>query len=300
MPTPSKNLRDPETFGEDLFAIANRAAELSQVHCKGCGGYHWRVPARRAVGLPESLSSDRMEIVSKIQEFSKQHFRTYRHLEIIIAGAADTGLLATAAHAVATANVGERNDTHYTIIDQCQTPLQLCLEFSAMHGLDCSIIQDNLVAAMPPKPADIILMHSVLRFFSASERIQLLRRATHWIAPHGRLLISNTYGIQSTIQRSARVARKEESSRRIEQAVIQGLLQAPVPLGDLRGMLETLAGASLDRERVFKDAVDLEHLAKATGWEVQQLALTNLPDSPTANELTQRLLAVLVPMAAET
>ncbi|MEO6610394.1 MAG: class I SAM-dependent methyltransferase [Aestuariivirga sp.] len=298
MAAPSKNLLDPEICGEDLFAIANRAAELSATMCEGCAAYHFRIPAFRAVGRSESLEKDRPNMVEAITHIWKQRSRKNPTFELVIAGSADTGLLATAAHAVALQGQEALRQTHFTVIDRCGTPLQLCAEFSAQHGLDCSTIQGNLRAVTPAKPADVVVMHSVLRFLSADDRVKFLQHASRWLAPEGVFLISNSYGSQSDQQRSLREKTKDENLQRVEQAIESELLRAPFPASELATALRESAMASLDRDRVFLDPSDLPQLAEAAGLGIKHSSFSHPPDLPGQNLRSPRLLAVLAPKSA--
>jgi hypothetical protein len=295
MAAPSKNLLDPQTFGEDLFAIANRAAELSTTLCDGCAAYHFRIPAFRAVGSSESLGIDRPKMVEAISQIWKQNYRKNMPFELVIAGSADTGLLATAAHAIALQGEDALGRTHFTVIDRCATPLLLCAEFAAQHGIECSTIQGDLIAVGPAMPAHVVLMHSVLRFFPERERVDFLKHASGWLAPQGVLLISNSYGRQSDEQRCSREKNKEECLHRVEHSIELGQLRAPFPVHDLAATLKQSCMASLDRDRVFIDPSDLEKLAKAAGLGIKYSSLSYAQDLPGVKPRNPRLLAILTP-----
>ena len=294
MTTPAKNLRDPETFGEDLIAIANRAAEICNANCDGCSTNHWRVTAQRAVGLPESLATDRSQIVDSVRGLWKQPVPGHK-FEIVIAGAADTGLLATMAHAIAILAPDALSQTHFTVVDRCRTPLLLCAEFSALHDIDCSTVAGDLRMATPERTCNLVFMHSVLRFFPSEERILFLQRARSWLAPGGHLLISNSFGRQDENQRAAKIERNEASSLRVEHAVASGLLRSPVPLDQLHRAQQTAAMSAVDRDRVFTDLHDLERMAEAAGFGITAVDFIRAPDLKPSVSGRLRLLATLRP-----
>ena len=294
MTTPAENLRDPETFGEDLIAIANRAADLAVSNCDGCSVSHWRVPAQRAVGLPESLATDRRQVVDAVRKIWKRPTPGQK-FEIVIAGAVDTGLLATVAHAVAVSAADALNHTHFTVIDRCRTPLLLCAEFSALNGIDCATFVSDLRTATPSPLCDLVVMHSVLRFIPAEERILFLRHVRGWLAPSGLLLISNSFGLQTESQRAAKIEKNEASSLRIERAVASGLLRSPILINQLQRAQQKAAMSAVDRDRVFTDPSNVEKMAQAAGFGITQLDCIQAPNLKPHTPGRSRVLAILKP-----
>ncbi len=294
MTTPAKNLRDPETCGEDLLAIANRAADIAKTNCDGCSVNHWRVPAQRAVGLPESLATDRGQIVDAVRTIWKRP-AFGRKFEIVIAGAADTGLLAAVAHAVAASATDALGHTHFTVVDRCRTPLLLCEEFSSLHGIDCTTIASDLRTATPERLCDLVVMHSVLRFFPSEERILFLQRARSWLAPSGQLLVSNSFGPQTESQRAAKIENNEASSLLIKQAFASGLLRSPVRLDQLQLAQRIVAMSAVDRDRVFYDVHDIERMAVAAGFGIAKLNIISAPNLKPDLPGRSRMLAILSP-----
>jgi hypothetical protein len=293
MDASGKNLLDPQSYGEDLFAVANRAGELSKTLCDGCGAYHFRIPASRAVGRSESLEKDRPQIVKAIGDIWKQNTQKNTPFELVIAGSADTGLVATTAHAIALQGQDALHRTHFTVIDRCPTPLWLCAEFSARHGVACSTIQGDLLTAKPSKPVDMVVMHSVLRFFSVPDRVQFLRHASGWLAPKGLLLISNSYGGQSEEQRLSREKTREESLKCVESAIREGRLVSPFSLSELGPILRQSFVESLDRDRVFFEASDVDKLAESAGLRIINFSFSSPQDSGSDKKRSPRILAVL-------
>jgi hypothetical protein len=294
MTTPAKNLRDPKTCGEDLLAIANRAADIAKTNCDGCTVSHWRVPAQRAVGLPESLATDRCQIVDAVRTIWKRP-APGRKFEIVIAGAADTGLLAAVAHAVAVSATDALGHTHFTVVDRCRTPLLLCAEFSSLHGIDCSTIASDLRTVTPDRQSDLVVMHSVLRFLPSEERILFLQRARGWLRLGGQLLVSNSFGPQTESQRAAKIEKNEASSLRIKQAFASGLLRSPVTLDQLQQAQQIAAMSAVNRDRVFISVHDIERMAVAAGFGIAQLDFIHAPNLKPDVPGRSRVLAILSP-----
>ncbi len=80
---------------------------------------------------------DRPELIKLIKGILAEKAATAGSIDILIPGSADTGILATAAHAAAVLGQAVLDRCRFTVIDRCPTPLILCSEFGARHHLNC-------------------------------------------------------------------------------------------------------------------------------------------------------------------
>src|SRR5262245_29063351 len=123
-----RDRRPAGRFPEDLEANLRLAEALAPTHCAGCNGYHLaRVRRRASAPAPDAL--DRAEMVQALRDWLASRRPSPEPVEILIAGSADTNLLATCAEAAADAT-----PARYTVVDRCRTPLALCEAFAQQHG----------------------------------------------------------------------------------------------------------------------------------------------------------------------
>src|SRR5262249_23235340 len=92
-----------------------------------------------------------------------------------------SGLLAT----VARAGAGLRPDI--TVIDRCQTPLELCRRFAAQWSLPVHAKRMDLTE-LDLEDFDVIYANSVLQFIPAERRVDVLARMKRALRPGGHLV----------------------------------------------------------------------------------------------------------------
>ena len=126
------------TFAEDLPAMAGCAYELALDFCGPCANYHIYWTARRAAGIVGGVDADRHVFVEQLADLAKQYVVSGdRGIDVLIPGAADSGILSVAAAAIFKA--GGRSLlqlTKFTVIDRCATPLKLSEEYAHKHDLE--------------------------------------------------------------------------------------------------------------------------------------------------------------------
>jgi hypothetical protein len=171
-------------FRENLEANLRLAERLAPIHCRECNGYHLKRARRRVQGpTPEAL--DRPDIIRLLRAWAADHSPGEGPLGVLIAGSGDTNLLATCAEALA------GGDVRYTILDRCQTPLALCAAFARQHGLDVQIRQMDMAAPRETFAADIVIVHSLLRFLPRETHLATMVALRSWLRPEGAILFSH-------------------------------------------------------------------------------------------------------------
>ena len=173
----------PETsarFREDLDANLRLVESLAPTHCIDCSGYHLdRARRRLKPGSPEAL--DRADIVRLIRGCLTS---CRPPVDILIAGAGDTNLLATSAEAAGDA-------ARYIVLDHCRTPLVLCQAFARQHGLEVATQQVDMGAPDVAFAADLVVVHSLLRFLPPARHVAALRSVRQWLKPGGSVIFSH-------------------------------------------------------------------------------------------------------------
>ena len=88
---------------------------------------------------------------------------------VLVVGAADSGLLAIAAHACA--KTGMLSRARFAVVDRCDTPLALCRDFAVRHGLDLTTRVATVERLPDLSPAQLVIVHSLLRFVPPETRL---------------------------------------------------------------------------------------------------------------------------------
>jgi hypothetical protein len=293
MPAPS--LVDPLTCGEDLLQNAARISELAPDYCVGCTDYHIRSAAHRCAPIPKGIGFDRPELVKLVKEIIAEKAAITGSIEILIPGSADTGILATAAHAAAMLGQAVLDRCRFTVIDRCPTPLILCREFGARHHLAVDTAQDDLVTTPRRFEADLILVHSVFRFMKRTDQVKFLNKLGRWLEATGRLIISNRLRLDEALETESEFRKRTAANLAIEASLTAGELatrESP------KIVLERLGRAMLDgegRSGEFQSLEDVRALIAQSQLQVISLKQLswNVEISPGNSFMRHRAHAVL-------
>lgn len=231
-------LLDPHDCGENLKRNAARIFALASEFCADCADFHVRSAAHRCAEPPRIIH-DRPELIRLLRGLmSEAAARGDDPIDIFIPGSADTAILATAAHAAASLGEEVLGRCRFTVLDRCQTPLIVCGEFAAEHGLRFAARHEDLAAAEGVS-ADIVVLHSTFRFIPHAEQAAMLDRLGGWLRPHGRLVFSNRILLaDETAEGAAEIRRRTIKNRTVAKALAQGGLAAPVASQAIMGHLE--------------------------------------------------------------
>ena len=193
-------------FKEDLPALASRAYEVALGKCRGCTNYHIYWPVRRAAGIIGGSDADRVAIVEQIKKIARpRRGGRFQRRNVLISGAADTGILSAVAEGLYAAGGREALDrTSIVVVDRCATPLILCSEYAERHGLDLTISRTDLLAYGPTDGFDLVIVHSVLAFLPETERTGMLARMAEWLRGDGVILLSANMLYRSRADRDRR------------------------------------------------------------------------------------------------
>lgn len=223
MPQAAPSLLDPETCGEDLVQLAARMAEIAPVLCVDCAEYHVKFAMTRCNTPGKSIAVDRPLLIERIQHILADRGRSSKGLlEIVIVGAADTGILATAAHAASMLGLELKACCRFTVLDRCRSPLTLCTEFADRHGIHLTTIQVDLPEGAAQIDADLIIAHSFLRFMDRSGQIALLKKFDTWLKPGGRIIVSQSVRPRDPAHFAKEAQRLQHSLAEAQAAVNKG------------------------------------------------------------------------------
>jgi hypothetical protein len=260
------SLLDPVSCGEDLAHNARRFSELAPDHCAGCVDYHIRSAVHRCAGPPKSVF-DRPELIRLMRKIiDDASLRSDPMINIVIAGSADTAVLATCAHAALTLGASILARCRFTVIDRCETPLLICAEFAARHGLHFQARHRDLLSASKPCDADLIVTHSIFRFIERADQAPLLKRLGSWLVPQGRLVFSNRLLLDDDgAEARDEIRKRTAANKAAEDALAKGVLQlsesAKTTLGRLKRSIADAAG----RPGEFRSLAEVRALVRQSG-----------------------------------
>jgi len=266
------SLLDRELCGEDLAHNAARFSALAPLHCKGCADYHIRSALHRCAGPPKIF--DRPVLIRLMAGMiAGQAARSDRTIEILIAGAADTAMLATAAHAAAVLGVLAR--CRFTVVDRCETPLLVCAEFATKHGLAFRAEASDLLSAEPAAANHLIITHSVFRFIPHDDQARLLARIGSWLAREGRLILSNRILLKDDgAEAKAEIRKRTVANQAAAQALAKGRLLLAESAQATLARLDRAIGDGQGRPGEFHSLEEAKSLIRQSG--LREISIADL------------------------
>jgi hypothetical protein len=247
-------LTDPDTFGEDLEFNLRTVSDLAERYCVSCQGYHVLYAAKRLMPNARIIEVDRKEMAASVQSVAeKQLASSGKDLEIIIAGAADTGLLATAAHGIALISKSALARIRFTVLDRCRTPLELCRYFGQRHNLRVETEVVDLITDGEARKADLILAHSLLRYIPRESHVDVLRKFGQWLGPAGCLIFS------TRLESDAKGEVFEREQRDIGDDILKRIREGQLSIGEsVETYAAKLRNRSFEEIAGYDDLTDLQ------------------------------------------
>ncbi|MFK8034830.1 MAG: class I SAM-dependent methyltransferase [Hyphomicrobiales bacterium] len=182
-------------FPEDLIANAQLCLRLASEHCSNCSGFHLSSIIRRATLPSNQRIADFAEFNQATSLVLADLIKRKQSIHIVVGGTTDTCLYVGLLNAAAQVGGKEfAQSLTVTIVDQCQTPLQICQNYADLHDLKPTIVQSDFLKMDLVVHADLVLLHGVLSFFPAEKRHEYLRHISGWLSPDGVLLSSTQLG----------------------------------------------------------------------------------------------------------
>jgi SAM-dependent methyltransferase len=244
-------------YDEHLRRRAAEAYELAGRLCDTCGDLHALWPYIRLSRASTGIETQTSKLGAELSAFFASG-----HRDLLIAGSADTGLLAHVARA------GTDHALGIFVLDICETPLVLCRRFADRWSLPVETVRQDLIELDFKGRFDIVLVHGTLQFISAANRGEMLLRLRRALRPSGRLiLLFNT---------SRPVPSEIAADSRAEYAsgVLDELKRLEVPLPDteatMRRRLEAHARQREVREGAFSGPEAVEALLQTAGLRLER------------------------------
>ena len=216
---------------------------------------------------------------------------------MLIAGSADSGILALVARAAAD------RGANIAVLDICETPLELSRRFAARWSLPIETIRQDLRDLQIERRFDIVLVHGTLHFISADRRLDVLKRLQRAIRPGGRLvLLFNTgHAVAAGLARESRTGYANWVADELNRLNVS----LPESEAAFRARLEGHSRRREAREGAFAEPGEVEALLKAAGFNVDHCSeigvkLARPVESFIAKISKRRFLAVAEPIIQPT
>jgi SAM-dependent methyltransferase len=184
-------------FADDPAQNARICLDLAPSHCSSCRDFHLSAIMRRSTLPVDKRLADADEFGAAVSLALANVRSRQPRVRVLIAGSTDTGLYVGLLNAALAAGADPGAHLDVTLVDQCETPLEICRRFAAGNGLALDTVRADLFHYSPDQPVDLAIMHGVLTFFPPGERPAFLRHAGDWLAPAGLLISSAQHGQRS-------------------------------------------------------------------------------------------------------
>jgi SAM-dependent methyltransferase len=171
---------------EDLAQLAATQHALADRLCGTCRNFHALWPYRRVARLCGAAEAGGSAIESTLAEAFKGGRR-----KVLIAGAADSGLLAL------TARAGAPYDVDIVVLDRCRTPLEACRQFAQRWSLRADVLHDDLTNLAVIAGFDVVFANSIVQFIAPERRVDFLSRLCRALRPDGRLV--NVFNVSAPV-----------------------------------------------------------------------------------------------------
>lgn len=226
------DLSDFTTCGEDHLYNLSRASRIAPSRCTDCLDYHLTISASRLTGRSSWNRGARPPLVGFVREFlTARAAAASGRIDVVVAGAADTSTLATCAHAAVMAGADIFHRVRFTVLDKCGTPLELCKDFAARHGLNLETEAVDFTRPMPVYPADLIVLHAILVYLPPASHVEFLRQCGRWLKPGGRAFLWNSLVLENSPKDwKHRAGVGAEMRAIVEREVASGRLSLHEPL----------------------------------------------------------------------
>jgi SAM-dependent methyltransferase len=165
-------------YTESLTDLAAQAYQLSARLCGSCRDLHALWPFIRLSRSSTGVEDDGSRLTEVLQRLIADGRR-----DVLVAGAADTGLLALVARSAA------NHPINIVVLDICETPLELCRRFAKQWSIPIRTVRQDLRELDLRQQFDLVLVHGTLHFIDKSGRLTAVRRIRDSLRPDGRMVL---------------------------------------------------------------------------------------------------------------
>lgn len=282
---PLTELQMQEADIERLGDIAAEAYEIAGRLCGSCRNLHALWPYIRL-----SRSSTGLERSGSVLEMALRSFVREGLRKILVAGAADTGLLSLVLRAADDFSVD------VTVLDVCDAPLELCRRWASRRSIRLETVKQDLADLGEWQAFDLVLVHGTLHFITAEERLNVLARIHSALRPRGRLiLLFNT-------SKSSMIGKNDKFHVEYAQSVVKELRRLAISLPDTESKfvrrLSDHSRQRQEREGAFANSDDARRLLEAAEFSISACREVETPRSAqtfTSHISKHRFMAIAEP-----
>ena len=242
-------------FIEDLRQLAAQASIIARRRCGSCTNFHMLWPYLR---LAKASGGD---VDEPFFRTALERMLSVRDQKVLIAGAADTGLLAVVARAATRSKI--------IVVDRCETPLELCRKFAERWFLQVETVHSDLMNLDVGSIADLVIAHSLLQFIPADRRVDVLSRLRRSLRPGGRLLI--VFRTSSRIEGNLLQEYRETYSNNLIKELEAINIPLPERREDFRRRVDDYSEERRAREGAHHTRADVEQMIRDAGFAIEEL-----------------------------
>jgi|SRR5215469_6993749 hypothetical protein len=243
------------TYSEPLPELAVETFDVAARQCASCRDTHTLWPyirlSRTSIGAEREGSRLEPLLAELLPE----------RPVILIAGAADTGLLALVARATS-------SDAEITVLDRCDTPLEMCRRLSARWGRLIATLHQDLRDLDIRDQFDLVLLHHTLQFVPAEHRMTVLLNLARALHPNGYLV--HSFNVSRSLSGALGAEHRDVYPDWVLDELARIDVSLPEPHAEFRARLRAHA---TNRERhtgAFVDPAEVDHLMQAAGFSVER------------------------------
>jgi SAM-dependent methyltransferase len=245
-------------FAEDLPRLASEAYRLGTERCSTCRDMHTLWPYIRLTRASAGVETGGSGLELLLRELLAKS-----RLKVLIAGSADTGLMALVA------NASSGHGVDITVLDLCDTPLAMCRRLAAEWFLPVETLRRDLIELDLQSRYDVVLVHGTLHYIHNDRKPLAVRQLARSLRPGGRLLIQ--FNVSPPFSGPSPDGRRDNYA----DWVVDELKRQDIPLPDdeaeFRARLTAHAGKRKQREGAFTDPNELAGMMDAAGPAVERL-----------------------------
>lgn len=282
---PLTEIQMQEADFEQLGDIAAEAYEVAGRLCGSCHNLHALWPYIRL-----SRSSTGLERSGSVLEMALRSFIGEGLRKILVAGAADTGLLSLILRAA------DDFDVDITVLDVCGAPLELCRRLASRRSIFVKTVRQDLAELDEWTTFDLVLVHGTLHFITKERRLNALTGIHRALRPNGRLILLFNTSRPSTIRKD------DKLHVEYAESVVKELRRLAIPLPDTESefvrRLSEHSRQRQEREGAFADPVDAKRLLEAAGFGISDCREVDISRSAqifTSHISKHRFMAIAEP-----
>jgi len=267
-------MRGEVRFSEDLRQLAAEASELAVCLCGQCQNFHLLWPYLRLAGASGG------DVRSPLVHSMLHHLLSKTSARILIAGSADSGLLAVVARAAS-------SDAEIVVLDRCETPLEICGRFAARWSLSIETLHLDLMELSLQSGFDVVFAHSLLQFIPADRRVDVLARMRRSLRPDGRLVI--VFRTSARIEGNLLPEYRESYPKHLIGQLDAMNVVLPEPRDNFTRRVEAYAEERRVREGAHATRAEVAHLIETAGFEIENLTQIEAEQSAPFQQLTAKI-----------